>query len=129
MEEEGFWLEVLKLVQKKYRCANEVARLTKELAETLSRDDRVSTQVLLGMRQEEMDVWGQCLREMEVLGNAYPAARERLEALLRTRTAEEPCTPEEKRIAELLVNTRTVIGKAMEIDKHINLKIAGQDSY
>lgn len=130
MEEQEFWIEVLKIAQSKYRCASEVSRITQEIAEALSRDDRVSTQMLLGMRQEEMDKWEKSLKDMEVLERAYPPElQNRLQNLLKTRTAKEPCTPEEIRIAELLTNTHTVIGKAIEIDKHLNTKIAGKDSY
>ena len=55
MAEQELWTELLKQMHRRYEAVNEVFRLTKEIADTLSRDDRVAAQMLLGMRQEEIE--------------------------------------------------------------------------
>lgn len=125
-----FWVEVMKIAQKKYRCATEVQRLTEEIADSLNRDDRVSTQLLLGMRQEEMEHWGEYNHMIEVLGHAYPKEiQRRMNSLLDTKKADEDASPEEKKVAEILANAKSVIDKTIQIDRVINIKIAGSKSY
>ena len=53
MAEQELWTELLKQMHRRYGAVNEVFRVTKEIADALSRDDRVAAQMLLGMRQEE----------------------------------------------------------------------------
>ena len=55
MAEQELWMELLKQMHRRYGMVNEVFRVTKEIADALSRDDRVAAQMLLGMRQEEID--------------------------------------------------------------------------
>ena len=55
MAEQELWTELLKQMHRRYGAVNEVFRVTKEIADALSRDDRVAAQMLLGMRQEEID--------------------------------------------------------------------------
>ena len=49
--EDSILLEILKEMQKKYQCMTEIERITREVGEFLSRNDRTSVQLLLGMRQ------------------------------------------------------------------------------
>ena len=44
---EELLMEVLSQSRKKYGCVSEIGRMTKELAEALSRNDKVSAQLLL----------------------------------------------------------------------------------
>ncbi len=55
MADQELWNELLKQAQGRYQTINEVLRVTKEIADALSRDDRVAAQMLLGMRQESLD--------------------------------------------------------------------------
>ena len=50
--------EILTGMQRRYRGMSEIERLTKELADTLSSGDRESAQLLLNMRQSEMEKVG-----------------------------------------------------------------------
>ena len=52
--------EIAKILQKKYTHMSEISRLTNEIAEELSRDDRVSVQMTLGMRGEELEKVKEC---------------------------------------------------------------------
>ena len=56
-------MEIAKILQKKYTHMSEISRLTEEMAEELSRDDRVSVQMTLGMRGEENEKVRECDRK------------------------------------------------------------------
>lgn len=47
--------EVLKRVQRNYVHMVEIERVTKDLAEAMSRNDQESIQLLIKMRQEELE--------------------------------------------------------------------------
>ena len=47
--------EVLKRVQRNYLHMVEIERVTKDLAEAMSRNDQESIQLLIKMRQEELE--------------------------------------------------------------------------
>lgn len=53
--EDSILLEILKEMQKKYQFITEIERITRDVGEFLSRNDQTSVQMLLGMRQDEMD--------------------------------------------------------------------------
>ena len=59
--------EILIRVQKNYTRMVEIERLTKELGDTLSRDDRESVRLLLKMRGEEMNRAGQTKLEIQMI--------------------------------------------------------------
>ena len=65
---EELLMEVLSQSRKKYGCVSEIGRMTKELAEALSRNDKVSAQLLLEMRGEEMAKADTCEKNIRLLG-------------------------------------------------------------
>ena len=80
---EELLMEVLSQSRKKYGCVSEIGRMTKELAEALSRNDKVSAQLLLEMRGEEMAKADTCEKNIRLLvEEAGIQDRERLECLL-----------------------------------------------
>ena len=64
---EELLMEVLSQSRKKYGCVSEIGRMTKELAEALSRNDKVSAQLLLEMRGEEMAKADTCEKNIRLL--------------------------------------------------------------
>ena len=64
--------EILTTLQKKYNYMTEVCRLTGEIEEALKRDDRISTQMLLAMRQEELDGIKKCDKDLHLLIESTP---------------------------------------------------------
>ena len=91
--------EILTTLQKKYNYMTEVCRLTGEIEEALKRDDRISTQMLLAMRQEELDGIKKCDKDLHLLIESTP---------------------------EVL---RQWLEKAVRIDRHVNRKLAGEESF
>lgn len=70
--EDSMLVEILKEMQKKYMCIVEIERITREMGDSLSRNDRESVQMLLGMRQDEMNKADVCIRNIECLLSALP---------------------------------------------------------
>ena len=110
MAEQELWTELLKQMHRRYEAVNEVFRLTKEIADTLSRDDRVAAQMLLecvGLQERS-----------EILG-----------LLKGEREASPEASFEEKRIGEIGCNIRRNLEKILEVDRVISVKLAGKDSF
>ena len=59
--------EVLKRVQRNYMHMVEIERMTRELGDALSRNDQESAQLLIKMRQEEMDLTSEMKGEIQLL--------------------------------------------------------------
>ena len=70
--EDSMLMEILKEMQKKYRCIAEIERITRDMGDSLSRNDKASVQLLLEMRQEEMDKTSVCDRNIHYLLEAMP---------------------------------------------------------
>lgn len=52
---EELFTEILKRVQRNYVHIVEIERITKEMADALSRNDQESVQLLIKMRQDELE--------------------------------------------------------------------------
>lgn len=131
MEEESIIIEILKQYQKKYSIVVEISRLTEEIGELLSKDDRVSSQLVLGMREDEMYKADDCSSALGLLEEAMEqGARQRLHLLLESEEGAKLAeTWEEKKIIEINNNINLTLKKTVEIDKRINLRIAGKESF
>lgn len=131
MAEDNIMIEILKQYQKKYTIAIEIYRLTEEIGALLSRDDRVSSQLVLGMREDEMYNSDKCSASLGLLEEALEQSeRQRLQLLLGSEEgAKQAETWEEKKIIEIQNNINLTLKKTVELDKRINLKIAGKDSF
>lgn len=122
--------ELLKLEQRNYMELVEIERLTKELADILSRNDRDSVQLLLEMRKNEMDRTSETKRKIYAILEAVDSEeRNKLAALL------NGCEPEESddELAQRLVlvsrQMQSVLERTIDIDKVISRKLAGKDSF
>lgn len=123
------WMqEVLKLVQARMNQLNEILRLTREIASALDRNDRVSVRMLLEMRGEEMESVDSGLRKLHVLEEQMPRTlREEVRQMLSGNARQQG--EAESRIAEISRNCKTVLDQTIEIDRRMNKRIAGSDSY
>ena len=131
MAEQELWTELLKQMHRRYEAVNEVFRVTKEIADTLSRDDRVAAQMLLGMRQEEIEHLSESEENIYILLECV-GLQERSEilGLLKgEREASPEASFEEKRIGEIGCNIRRNLEKILEVDRVISVKLAGKDSF
>ncbi|WP_394523108.1 hypothetical protein [Lacrimispora sp. JR3] len=128
--EEAMLIEILKEVQKKNQYILEIERITREIGEALSRNDRTSVQILLGMRQEEMDNADVSERNIQRLTSVLQ--QEDAVKLLGWIKGEEkikPKTPLEEKLVEICKNMQTAIKRTIDLDRHISLRLAGKDSY
>lgn len=124
-------IEIMKQYQKKYTIVNEIFRLTEEIGNLLSKDDRVSTQLVLNMRQDEMDLADQCSSSLALLEDAMDVGRrQHLRQMLTSEEGEQLAGSwEEKKILEIYQKIQLTLNKTMEMDKRINMRIAGKDSF
>lgn len=128
--EDEMLVEILKEMQKKYQCVTEIERNTRDMGEALSRNDRTSVQLLIGMRQEEMDKADLCERNIRCLISALPDAEAiQVANWMKGIADQEPLG----RCAELIVekgnSIRHVLKRTLEIDRHISTRLAGKDSF
>lgn len=126
---EELYSEILKRVQRNYVHMAEIERITKELGTALSSNDRESVQLLLKMRQSEMDLASEVKQEIQLLVRSGGNEKEKLLFWLRGEVKEEPESFEEKKILELSRQLLQAIRRTAEIDKVLNTRLAGKDSY
>ena len=121
--------ELLIHVQRRYTKANEILRLTQEIAQSLHRNDRVSTQLLIQMRQEEMDGIDKINEILYQLLHCCGIDQQaRLSACLWGR-AGVPEGTGEKRIFDISGATRKLFAQAINIDKTFSQRLAGNSSF
>ncbi len=121
--------EVLKRVQRNYVHMAEIERMTKELGDALSRNDQESAQLLIKMRQEEMDLVSETKGEIRLLIQASGDEQEKLLCWLKGENAYPPDSFEEKKIVELSGQLLQILNRTIERDRMVNSKVAGKDSY
>lgn len=129
--EDDIVLEILKVYQKKYGIISEIHRLTEELGNLLSRDDRISTQIILNMRQEEMDKAHKCNHTVALLEDALDVEqRQHLKTVMDEKNGKQfAVNSKEEKLYEIYKNTREVLARTVELDKRINKRLAGDNSY
>lgn len=138
---EELLVEILKQTRKKYNHFNEIHRMTKELGDALSRNDRGSAQILLGMRGDEMLLVDGCRKSVRLLvENAGDPDRELLESLLfgdknanwKAANAEGLSVREEQflnQIVEMNIKTAAIRRETVAMDQVLSRKLAGNDSF
>lgn len=128
--EDSILLEILKEMQKKYQCMAEIERITREMGEFLSRNDQTSVQMLLGMRQDEMDQADAFEKNIKCLISVLSAEEAVwVEAWLKGQEFGKP----KGQIAEMVIqkgkNIQQILKRTIEFDKRINTRIAGTHSF
>jgi len=121
------WLELTVLERKKYNYLTELQDLTRQIGETLDRNDQVSTRMLVAMRQDP-------LRHLEEVDGGEKARlsilteedRERVKALSR---GEETGDENERVFREQAGKTRRLLEQVVELDRRVSLRMAGERSF
>jgi len=122
--------EILKEMQNKYNCIVEIERITREIGESLTRNDRTSAQMLLGMRQEEMDKADVHDRNMKYLISVLsPAEAFCIREWQKGNAGEKPLSANAEKLVEKGKDIRAVLKRTIEADCLISTRLAGQDSY
>ncbi|MCI8599444.1 MAG: hypothetical protein HFJ10_13560 [Lachnospiraceae bacterium] len=131
MAEQELWTEILMQAQTRYRVLDEVLRVTKEIADALSRDDRVSVQMLLGMRQDEIQsLYENEQRIYRLLECASKSEKEEMLELLQGDGENlEEDSFEKKKVGEIGRNIKRNREKIIDLDRAISTKLAGKDSF
>ncbi|EOS34473.1 hypothetical protein C808_05120 [Lachnospiraceae bacterium M18-1] len=127
---EEFLTEVLRRVQRNYVHMVEIERLTKDMGASLSRNDRESVELLLKMRGEEMDQAGEVRQEIRTILEAVDEEeRKKFRSWLNGENTYEPDSFEARKITELSKQTQQVLNRTISLDKVLNSKVAGKESY
>ena len=122
--------EVVRQLQNNYVRFVEIERITKELGDALSGDDRGSVQLLFGMRQEEMDRASEGReRIITILETLEEADQAELRAILNETDVQKAEDFESRKIIELNGQIKSVLNRTISIDKVISRKLAGEHSY
>lgn len=122
--------EVLRQLQKNYVRFVEIEKLTKELGDALSLDDRESIQLLFGMRKEEMDRASEGReRIITILEALEEADQTELRAILNETDVQKAEDFESRKIIELNGQIKNILNRTISIDKVISRKLAGEHSY
>ncbi|RHT72396.1 hypothetical protein DW741_06390 [Ruminococcaceae bacterium AM28-23LB] len=112
--------------QKMYTALSEVMELTGELADAFQRQDQVSVQMFLGMRQEPIDRLESCkaMLERQCL-QLPPEQRQILRGILQGQTP----PPQAQALGELVQKNKRLLDRILEVDRRLNLRIGGENSF
>lgn len=122
-------MTILKLMYGRRSHLEETLRLTKEVGESLDRNDQVSVQMLLKMRGEELEAIGE---NMQAVRNFVTQLREETQkeaiALLQEKPIEAPDQMTDK-ISETAGGCQRLLDEIRTIDERMSKRIAGEDSF
>lgn len=122
--------KVMILLQRRYNYIREISMQTKELEDSLARNDDVSTSLILQMRADGMAKADDCTDEIWRLAENDRKAQEKLRLLVMSEPKEGVGeSPEEKKIYEIRRKTQTIIDELRETDERLSRKLAGEKSY
>lgn len=128
--EDDMLMEMLKEMQKKYQCFTEIERITKDIGDALARNDRTLVQILLGMRQEEIDQAEMSERNIHILLSFIPTD-EANQVINWIKGSQEnmPENPMIKKLVEKGNSIQMLLKRTIELDRHISTRLAGKDSF
>ena len=122
--------EILKLVYREYREIVEIERLTCELEETLNHSDRKSANLILEMRQSEMERVSQAKRAIsELLESMDDDLKNDIKRLLEGEQLSERKESEAERISMISRQRHHTMENICRIDRALSRRVAGKDSY
>jgi hypothetical protein len=128
--EDEMLIEILKELQKKYQCITEIERVTREIGEALSRNDRTSVQLLLGMRQDEMDRADISERNIRYLLSVIPSSHaSQIGKWMKGESESTLDNPFVIKMVERGRNIQMLLQRTIDLDRHISVRLAGNDSY
>lgn len=118
-------------MQKKYNLLSEIMNLTKDMAESISRNDDVSLQMLIAMRQEAMVKADECDQiVIKSMGMFDPDERKNIKLYVNaSKSSEHNQNSEEAKIYEIAGKNKRILKKIIEIDQIINKKMGGKESF
>ena len=128
--EESILFEILKEMQKKYTFIVEIERITREMGDALSRNDRESVQLLLGMRQDEMNKADVCTRNVDCLVSALsPEDGSQVREWLNGDGGRNTDSPMTGMLVEKRKSIQLALKRTIEADRYISMRLSGKDSF
>ena len=121
-------MTALALERKRYSALTEVMELTEELSQALQRQDQVSVQMFLRMRQEPVNQ----LREYQALERKQQAElseedAQELKGLLSGDGVGQ--TSQAQSLARLAGQNRNLLERVLRADQQISVKLGGKKSF
>ncbi len=128
--EDSVLLEILKEMQKKYQSMAEIERITREVGDFLSRNDQTSVQMLLGMRQDEMDKVDVFNRNINCLISVLSSEEAvKVDDWVKGQENWNPDSQISEKVIEKGKNIQQILKRTIEVDRFINTRIAGTHSF
>lgn len=113
-------------LKRAYTALNEALDLTRQLADAVDRDDQITVQMLVSMRQEPTDKLARAERALGQQKDALSETdRTRLEALLKGAAAE---TAEEGPLVNQVGLNQRVLKQLVDLDRVVNRKLTREKS-
>lgn len=119
------------LVLRRYHVLKEIGKLTDELQDVTSRNDRVSASLILEMRGDEFGKYEKCQEEIGLLAETGEEEAALIKRLIYTplECMEKPHDKDELKIYELRQKTQSLLQKIQEKDRFLNKRVAGKKSF
>ncbi len=122
--------KVMILLQRKWNAIQEMNRLTREMEDTFARNDEVSVDMLLQLREDEMGKVDHCMEEIWQMGEGDAQVFGRLCQLIQSDPEEvSRNTPEEKKICEIRKKTQSLLDELRKADQRLSQRMAGKKSF
>lgn len=113
-------------LKRAYTALNEALDLTRQLAEAVDRDDQITVQMLVSMRQEPTDKLARAHQALDQQRQALPGDDgARLTALLKGAAAE---TAEEGPLVNQVGLNQRVLKQLVDLDRVVNRKLTREKS-
>lgn len=120
---------ILKLVHRRAGHLDEVLRLTKEIGDSLSRNDQVSVEMLLKMRGEELEAVAVNTQEAQIFRTQLrKETQTEINALLQGKMTDAQDEMAVK-IVETVKRCERLLAEIRIIDERMSKRIAGEDSF
>ena len=121
------WMDLTVLERKKYNYLSEVMDLSQQLGEALDRNDDVSVRMLVAMRQDPILGLEEVKRATEIKRkDLSPEDQERLAFLA---GGGAPQGAEETLYWNQAGSARRLLERVLELDRRLNRRLAGKDSF
>ena len=111
-------MDALVQMKRSGNLLNELWDLTQQLGQAIDRNDQVSAQMLIAMREEPLGK----------LQAADQALRDQLEALLNAGPAADPSQQFQAALCEQVASNNRRLKQIMELDKALNQRMARENS-
>ena len=123
----GVWMDLTVLERKKYNSLSEVLDLTRQLGESLDRNDQVAVRMLIAMRQDPLLHLEEAERTAKDRRRSLTEEEQRrIRSLLK---GAEPQSSEERTFLDQAGKTRRLLERVVELDRRLSLRLAGEDSF